>query len=129
MSRFTAKVVLPVIVLGYVLAFQATTAQAQTAPAVAEHGAVTAQNLFLTEGGAKKLGGAFGAGLVVIGGGLGISRIGVAAVESMARQPEVKKEINGAMILTAALIEGVALFAVATCFLLVLLGLGKVPAA
>ena len=57
MSRFTAKVMLPVIVLGYVLAFQASTAQAQEAPGAAANGAVSAQNLFLTEGGAKKLGG------------------------------------------------------------------------
>jgi F-type H+-transporting ATPase subunit c len=121
MSRFTAKVMLPVIVLGYVLAFQASTAQAQEAPGAAAHGAVSAQNLFLTEGGAKKLGGALGAGLVVIGGGLGISRIGAAAVESMARQPEVAGQINVAMIITAAMVEGATLFGVVVGMLAVLI--------
>lgn len=119
MSRFTAKVLLPVIVVGYVLAFQASTAQAQAAPA-AEQGAVSAQSLFLTEGGASKLGGALGAGLVVIGGGLGIGRIGTAAVESMARQPEVAGQVNVAMIITAAMIEGATLFGVVVGMLAVL---------
>ena len=49
------------------------------------------------------LGGAFGAGLVIIGAGLGIGRIGAAAVESMARQPEVAGNIQTAMIIAAAL--------------------------
>ena len=48
------------------------------------------------------MGGAIGAGLAVIGGGLGIGRIGGSAVESMARQPEVAGQINTAMIITAA---------------------------
>ncbi len=61
------------------------------------------------------LGGAFGAGLVIIGAGLGIGRIGAAAVESMARQPEVAGNIQGAMIIAAALVEGVAFFALIVC--------------
>lgn len=65
----------------------------------------------------KAFGGAFGAGLTVIGGGLGIGRIGSAAVESMARQPEAAGSINTAMIITAAMIEGATLFAVLGCFL------------
>jgi F-type H+-transporting ATPase subunit c len=118
MSRLTAKVMLPVIVLGYVLAFHASAAQAaEAAPAA---GAVSAQNLFLTEGGAKKIGGALGAGLVVIGGGLGIGRIGAAAVESMARQPEVAGQVNVAMIITAAMIEGATLFGVVVGMMAVL---------
>jgi F-type H+-transporting ATPase subunit c len=52
------------------------------------------------------------AGLAVIGAGLGIGRIGGSAVESTARQPEMANNIFTQMILTAALIEGVALFAV-----------------
>ena len=63
------------------------------------------------------LGGAFGAGLVLIGAGLGISRIGVAAVESMARQPEVAGKIQTAMIIAAALIEGATFFALIVCML------------
>ncbi|MGA2034333.1 MAG: ATP synthase F0 subunit C [Thermoguttaceae bacterium] len=64
------------------------------------------------------LGGAFGSGLIIIGAGLGIGRIGGAAVESMARQPEVAGNIQGAMIVSAALIEGVTLFALVICLLL-----------
>jgi len=54
----------------------------------------------------------------IIGAGYGISKIGATALESMARQPEVKKEINTAMILSAALIEGAALASIGICFLL-----------
>ena len=57
-------------------------------------------------------GGAIGAGLAAIGAGLGIGQIGRGAVESIARQPEAVNDIRANMILTAALIEGVALFAV-----------------
>jgi len=60
---------------------------------------------------------AIGAGLVVIGGGAGIGRIGGSAVESMARQPEAAGTINTAMLITAAMIEGATLFAVVVCFL------------
>jgi F-type H+-transporting ATPase subunit c len=55
---------------------------------------------------------AIGAGLAVIGAGLGIGRIGGAAMEAIARQPEAANKIQLAMIISAALIEGVALFAV-----------------
>jgi F-type H+-transporting ATPase subunit c len=64
------------------------------------------------------LGGAFASGLVIIGAGLGIGRIGAAAVESMARQPEVAGNIQGAMIIAAALVEGVTFFALLVCWLL-----------
>lgn len=57
------------------------------------------------------LGAGLGMGLAVIGAGLGIGRIGGQAVEAIARQPEASGDIRGAMILTAALIEGVALAA------------------
>ncbi len=59
-----------------------------------------------------KLGGPIGAGLAVIGGGLGIGRIGGSAVEAIARQPEMAGQISTAMLITAALIEGALLFAV-----------------
>lgn len=55
---------------------------------------------------------AIGAGLAVIGAGLGIGIIGKAAMEAIARQPEASSQIQMAMIIAAALIEGVALFAV-----------------
>ncbi len=61
------------------------------------------------------LGGAFGAGLVIIGAGLGIGRIGGAAVESMARQPEVAGNIQTAMIIAASLVEGVTFLALIVC--------------
>jgi F-type H+-transporting ATPase subunit c len=54
---------------------------------------------------------AFGAGLIILGAGFGIGKIGAAAVESMARQPEAAKDISGAMLLSAALIEGATFFA------------------
>jgi F-type H+-transporting ATPase subunit c len=57
-------------------------------------------------------GGAIGAGLAAIGAGIGIGQIGKGALESIARQPEATNDIRANMILTAALIEGVALFAV-----------------
>ncbi|MCX7408912.1 MAG: ATP synthase F0 subunit C [Planctomycetales bacterium] len=61
--------------------------------------------------------GAIGAGVVIMGAGLGIGKIGQAAVESMARQPEAAGQIQTAMIIAAALIEGVTLFALVVCFL------------
>ncbi len=53
-----------------------------------------------------------GAGLAVIGAGLGIGRIGGSAMDAIARQPEATGKIQTAMIIAAALVEGVALFAV-----------------
>ena len=66
------------------------------------------------------LGGAIGAGLAAIGAGIGIGQIGKGATESIARQPEAANDIRGNMILTAAFIEGVALFAVIAGLLAVL---------
>jgi F-type H+-transporting ATPase subunit c len=55
---------------------------------------------------------AVGAGLAVIGAGLGIGRIGGSAMDAIARQPEATTKIQTAMIIAAALIEGAALFAI-----------------
>lgn len=55
---------------------------------------------------------AVGAAIAVIGAGIGIGRIGGQAMEAIARQPEAASKIQMAMIISAALIEGVALFAV-----------------
>lgn len=63
------------------------------------------------------LGSAIGAGIVLLGAGFGIGRIGGSAVESMARQPEVADKIQGAMIVSAALIEGATFFALLVCLL------------
>jgi len=57
-------------------------------------------------------GGAIGAGLGAVGAGIGIGQIGKGALEAIARQPEASNDIRANMILTAALVEGVALFAV-----------------
>lgn len=59
--------------------------------------------------------GAIGAGVVIVGAGLGIGKIGSSAVESIARQPEAAANIQTAMIIAAALIEGVAFFALIIC--------------
>ncbi len=61
-----------------------------------------------------------GAGLAAVGAGVGIGRIGASALESMARQPEATGDIRANMIVAAALVEGVALFAVIVCLLVVL---------
>ena len=63
------------------------------------------------------LGAAVGAGLVIIGAALGIGRIGGQAVESMSRQPEAAGNIQTAMIIAAALIEGATFFALIVCML------------
>ena len=55
---------------------------------------------------------AVGAGLAVIGAGIGIGRIGGSAMDAIARQPEAYSKIQIAMIISAALIEGAALFAI-----------------
>ena len=61
-----------------------------------------------------------GAGIAAVGAGIGIGLIGASALESIARQPEILGEIRANMILAAALVEGVALFAVIICLLVVL---------
>ena len=60
---------------------------------------------------------AIGAGLAVIGAGLGIGQVGGKAMEGIARQPEAASKIQTAMIIAAALIEGAALFGVVVAFL------------
>lgn len=61
---------------------------------------------------------AIGAGLVVIGAGIGIGLIGKAAMEAIGRQPEASGKIQTSMIIISALLEGVALFAVIVCMLI-----------
>lgn len=69
--------------------------------------------------GFAQLGMALGAGLATIGAGLGIGKIGSSAMEAIARQPEAAGKIMTNMIIVSALIEGVALFAVAACAFLI----------
>ena len=68
------------------------------------------------------LGAAIAGGLATLGAGIGIGRIGGSATEGMARQPENSAKIQTAMIISAALIEGVALFVAVIAFMM----LGKV---
>ena len=90
-----------------VLVVSATPAMAQDAA-----GAAPPLNLGLA---------AVGAGIVMLGAGFGIGKIGGAAVESMARQPEVATQVQGAMIVAAALIEGATFFALIVCILQIVL--------
>ncbi len=116
MRKRISRVALAFIVTGLVLMVAPAAFAAETpegAAAAADNGS------FFTTDGARKAGGAIGAGLVIMGGAAGIGRIGGSAVESMARQPEATAQINGAMIITAALIEGATLFAVVVALLAV----------
>ena len=72
------------------------------------------------QNGFSHMGGAIGAGLAAVGAGIGIGQIGKGAVEAIARQPEASNDIRANMILTAAFVEGVALFAVIAGLLAVL---------
>lgn len=67
--------------------------------------------------GLTKLGAAIGAGIAAVGAGIGIGKIGGSAMEAIARQPEATGAIRINMIIVAALVEGVALFAVIVCLL------------
>ena len=84
------------------------------APAMAQdkagdHGA----QVFTTKYGAA----GFGVGLAIIGAGIGFGKIGAAALESMARQPEVAKDVRGTMIVVAALLEGATFFGLLICLI------------
>jgi F-type H+-transporting ATPase subunit c len=65
-----------------------------------------------------KMGAGIGAGLAAVGAGIGIGHIGQGALEAIARQPEAIGDIRSNMILAAALVEGVAFFAIVVCLLI-----------
>lgn len=65
-----------------------------------------------------KMGAGIGAGLAAIGAGIGIGIIGGGAVQAIARQPEAIGDIRSNMIIAAALVEGVAFFAIVVCLLI-----------
>jgi F-type H+-transporting ATPase subunit c len=65
-----------------------------------------------------KFGAALGASIAAVGAGFGIGRIGGSAMEAIARQPEAGGDIRSNMIVAAALIEGVAFFAIVLCLLI-----------
>jgi F-type H+-transporting ATPase subunit c len=87
----------------------AAPAMAQTPGAAGDHSTSLS--------GSTKFGLGIGAGLTIIGAGLGFGRIGASALESMARQPEVAGDVRGAMIVIAALLEGATFFALLICLL------------
>ncbi|MDE5912194.1 MAG: ATP synthase F0 subunit C [Muribaculaceae bacterium] len=70
----------------------------------------------------KTISAGLGAAIAAIGAGIGIGKIGAAAMEAIARQPEAANDIRSNMIVIAALVEGVALFAVIVCLLCLFLG-------
>ena len=79
-------------------------------------------SILLADVAIAKAGAVIGAGIAALGAGVGIGRIGGSALESIARQPEAKADIVSNMILAAALVEGVALGAVALGFIVGLAG-------
>lgn len=70
--------------------------------------------------GLAKMGAGIGAGIAVIGAGIGIGQIGGKAMDAIARQPEAVGDIRSNMIVAAALIEGVAFFAIVISLLIIL---------
>ena len=75
--------------------------------------------LLAIEGAAiAKMGAGFAAAFAAFSAALGIGKIGSSAMESIARQPEAAGDIRSNMIVAAALIEGVAFFAIVVCFLI-----------
>ena len=117
MSKRFSKIALSLLVVGITLMFVDVATAQDTDDGNNAH---TENATFLTTDGAGQLGGAIGAGLVLIGGGAGIGRIGGSAVEAMARQPEAAGSISTAMIITAAMIEGATLFGVVVGLLAVM---------
>lgn len=86
------------------------------APALAQDNAPTFPNSVTFSG--AGIGAGLGAALTIIGAGWGFGRIGAAALESMARQPEIAGRIQTAMIVIAALLEGATFFALIVCILM-----------
>jgi F-type H+-transporting ATPase subunit c len=78
-------------------------------------------NTIMLAGDLAIAGGAIGAGISALAAGVGIGQIGKGAVESIARQPEAAGDIRANMILTAAFVEGVALFGVIAGILAIVL--------
>jgi F-type H+-transporting ATPase subunit c len=77
--------------------------------------------LFLAMDGYAQMGAGVGAGLAAIGAGIGVGLIGAGAVQAIARQPEAMNDIRTNMFITAALVEGVALFGIVVCVLVLFL--------
>ena len=111
---------LVLVILGLVL-LSAGMVQADVSKSYNAEGKVTSEtavpNTAVLSGAAAGAG--MGIALTMLGAGIGFGRIGSAALESMARQPEKAGQIQGAMITIAALLEGATFFALLVCLLLV----------
>lgn len=110
MSKFASIVCMAAVVGALAMAAPAMAQEEGAAGATGAVGAATAKDWSLIN-----LSGAFGAGLVVIGAAAGIGKLAGSALESMARQPEVAANIQVAMIIAAALIEGFTFYALFIC--------------
>jgi F-type H+-transporting ATPase subunit c len=107
-----------VIKAAKLVAFTLFAAMVFAAPAFAQEGEATVTpttSFSAADGSAISFSGAFGVGLTVIGAAYGIGKLASAALESMARQPEVAGSIQTAMIIAAALIEGFTFYALYIC--------------
>lgn len=103
-----------VLVVLMVTVVPATAADNAAAPA--SGASASGPNFSIFSGAA--VGAGLGAALTIIGAGYGLGRIGSSALESMARQPEVAGRIQTAMIVIAALLEGVTFFSLIVCIIL-----------
>ncbi len=110
---------LDVIMMVPMMLAEAAQASPETVEAVASAAGSAAAYEAIAKG-LGMLGGVLGAGLIVIGAGKGIGQLAGSAVEAIARQPEAGGRIFTTMIIAAALIEGVTLFALIICLLAVL---------
>ena len=113
------KLAMVLMCAGVVIGF-AGQVLAQEAPKPAAPAGQTWQEAPVSGKGLAAVGACLGAALAIIGGGLGIGRIGASAVESIARQPEATAQMFLAWLLPAAMIEGGMLFAVVVCLLAIL---------
>lgn len=113
MKRIAAGLIVAMVVLGFALPVLA-----QEPPADAPAGGVT--QTASTGIGLAWMGAGIGAGLAAIGGGLGIGRIGGSMMDAIARQPEASGSMFAPMLITAAMIEGAALFGIVIALLTVL---------
>ena len=103
--------------LSKMIGLGAVAALVASAPALGADEATATAAADAAASGFGRMGYGVGMGLAVIGAGLGIGRIGGSAAEAVARQPEASGTITTNMLLTAAFVEGAALFAVVVAFL------------
>jgi F-type H+-transporting ATPase subunit c len=116
-NRFFSRII--VFSFALLLLFLPAVAFAQTGDsgAVGQDTAITLSKTSL-----GYLGVGIGAGLAAIGAGIGIGLIGSRTIEAIARQPEMLGQLRALMFISAAFVEGVALFALVICILCLFIG-------